>query len=190
MRLVVAGHGPAWRLISGSTPKAVPVANGEPLVDGDVLLSVGYDRILTQAQIDSYRFALNLHFGPLPEYRGCFPTKWTIINGERSGVTLHHLTAEVDAGPVLEVRRFANWQLTDQQVYEHANTVAWGLWCDWRDRILTMDIPAGTVQDETRARYYPRTLPYDGRMPVGADAGLVDRLRRAFIHPPYPGLVE
>lgn len=190
MRLVVAGKGQAFRLICQTTPYAVSVPNGQPLEDGDVFLSVQYDRVLKPDQIASYKHCLNLHFGPLPEYRGCYPTKWAIINGDRPGVTLHHLTSRVDAGPVLEVRRFSVWGMTDKDVYEACNHTAFNLWADWKTRILEGDIPEGTPQDETRARYYPRELPYGGRIPDTADGELIRRLRLAYTHPPYPGLQE
>lgn len=189
MRVVVAGKGPAFRLIS-SDPRVVPVPNGEPLEPGDVLLSVQYDRILKADQIANYAHCLNLHFGPLPEYRGCYPTKWAIINGDRPGVTLHHLTPRVDAGPVLEVRTFSGWMMTDKQVYDACNQVAYAVWADWRDTIFSGRIPEGTPQDESKARYYPRELPYGGRIPDTADGELIRRLRLAYTHPPYPGLQE
>ena len=46
--------------------------------------------------------ALNLHGSLLPAYRGRAPLNWVLVNGEtRTGVTLHHMTAEADAGDIV-----------------------------------------------------------------------------------------
>jgi methionyl-tRNA formyltransferase len=53
------------------------------------------------------RGAVNVHGGPLPEYRGGHVAQWAIINGERDfGVTLHYLDEGIDTGPIIEARRF------------------------------------------------------------------------------------
>ncbi|RTQ47179.1 hypothetical protein EJV47_19995 [Hymenobacter gummosus] len=45
---------------------------------------------------------LNVHFAPLPGYRGPEPLFWLLRNGETSGaVTLHRMEADFDTGPVL-----------------------------------------------------------------------------------------
>lgn len=45
---------------------------------------------------------INVHFAPLPRYRGPAPTFWQIRNGETmGGVTAHRMTADFDTGPVL-----------------------------------------------------------------------------------------
>jgi methionyl-tRNA formyltransferase len=187
--LVVAGKGPAFERIVKMVD-CVPVPSGQPLVDGDVLLSVQYDRIVKQHQIDGYRQALNLHFGVLPYYRGCFPTKWAIINGEPAGVTLHHMTAGIDEGPIVDINYVTTQGATDDWVYDRCNRAAVQMFAYWKKEILAGQVPPGNPQNEAVARYYPRELPYGGRVPEGAPDWLVDRLRRAFHHPPYPGLVE
>lgn len=45
---------------------------------------------------------VNLHCGLLPDYKGAPPGFWELRNGEREvGVTVHRVTAELDAGPIL-----------------------------------------------------------------------------------------
>jgi len=72
----------------------------------DVLLSAGYPRILPVSLLEPLRYGgLNVHPSFLPEYRGPSPVFWQIALGEnRSGVTLHRLDAQVDAGPILAQR--------------------------------------------------------------------------------------
>lgn len=50
--------------------------------------------------------AYNFHPGP-PEYPGLFPSVFAIYDGaKRFGVTLHEMTAAVDAGAIVAVERF------------------------------------------------------------------------------------
>jgi len=51
--------------------------------------------------IPKYGF-FNIHFSLLPAYRGPSPLFWQIRNGETtSGITIHQMTDEFDAGPML-----------------------------------------------------------------------------------------
>jgi natural product biosynthesis luciferase-like monooxygenase protein len=51
--------------------------------------------------------AVNFHDGPLPELAGLNVTTWAILRGERThGITWHVMTERLDAGRVLEERRF------------------------------------------------------------------------------------
>ena len=46
--------------------------------------------------------AVNVHCGRLPQYRGAPPAFWELYNGEPEvGVTVHRVTAQVDAGAIL-----------------------------------------------------------------------------------------
>jgi methionyl-tRNA formyltransferase len=71
------------------------------LTSDDVLLSMQYDRIIDCSQLGGAR-AYNLHFAPLPRYRGSLTSALTVRHGEpESAVTLHELVAGVDAGAVI-----------------------------------------------------------------------------------------
>jgi methionyl-tRNA formyltransferase len=77
------------------------------LEPSDVLFSLQYDRIIRPAQLGGAR-AYNLHFSPLPRYRGCSPSMWPLRNGEtESGVTLHVLAAGIDDGDIVDQQLFA-----------------------------------------------------------------------------------
>src|SRR5205814_1984533 len=82
---------------SPELPAIVETLRAEP---PDVLLSVWYRRLLGPDLLALPRIAaLNLHGSLLPAYRGRAPVNWVLVNGERqTGVTLHHMTAEADAG--------------------------------------------------------------------------------------------
>jgi methionyl-tRNA formyltransferase len=76
-------------------------------LEPEVLLSCQYAQLLG-AGIRGVASAatLNLHFGPLPKYRGVAPIYWAIHNGEsETGVTLHHVDAGIDSGDIVATRR-------------------------------------------------------------------------------------
>ena len=51
------------------------------------------------------RGCINLHFGLLPRYGGCYPVAWAILNGEsQAGATLHYMTEHFDEGDVIAQR--------------------------------------------------------------------------------------
>ncbi len=50
---------------------------------------------------------INLHPAHLPECRGLYSSFWSLYKGEREhGVTIHFMTDEWDAGPIIAERRF------------------------------------------------------------------------------------
>lgn len=70
----------------------------------DFIFSFQYDQIINQKVIDSAKFGIiNLHFGPLPRYRGVSTNGLAILNGEKEfGVTLHYIDPGVDTGDVID----------------------------------------------------------------------------------------
>jgi methionyl-tRNA formyltransferase len=69
----------------------------------DVLLSVSAPQIFTTETLPAARFALNVHTGKLPEYRGMMPTFWALANGdEHVTVTVHEMVQRLDAGPIVD----------------------------------------------------------------------------------------
>lgn len=73
--------------------------------DEGVIISVLFADIIKEFR-PGVRY-YNFHPGILPEYAGSATLSWSIINGEReAGCTLHELTDEVDAGDIIEIRKF------------------------------------------------------------------------------------
>ncbi|MCB0966139.1 MAG: hypothetical protein KDB37_04835, partial [Ilumatobacter sp.] len=73
----------------------------------DALLSIAHLRLVPEAALARVGTAINFHDGPLPDYAGLNVTCWSIVNGERRhGITWHRMTAAVDAGAIVEERRF------------------------------------------------------------------------------------
>jgi methionyl-tRNA formyltransferase len=122
-------------------------------LDLDLVLSVGYTRIIGRELIDSAR-VLNLHLGKLPEYRGMRPCNWALRNGETvAGVTLHEVDEGIDTGPIVAQTTFSIWPDVDEVRDVWRRAVHAG------ERILADVLPIvdrikAVPQDETRARYY------------------------------------
>jgi methionyl-tRNA formyltransferase len=72
----------------------------------DVVLSVGYRRRIEMPYLGLGRIgAFNVAGSQLPRYRGFFPFRWAILNGEASwGVTVHQMTPRYCDGAVLHRR--------------------------------------------------------------------------------------
>tara|TARA_R100001129_G_scaffold143530_1_gene104653 strand:- start:5140 stop:5862 length:723 start_codon:yes stop_codon:yes gene_type:complete len=83
-----------------ATPDDIPAC--------DILISLQYDKILKARHIErAGEIAVNLHFAPLPEYRGCNQFSLAILDDRKEfGVTLHELDEGIDSGSILFERRF------------------------------------------------------------------------------------
>jgi hypothetical protein len=69
----------------------------------DLLLVFGFNWRLPRDVLELPGLgALNVHPSTLPKYRGPSPVPWAIRNGDPfMGVTIHRMTEQIDAGPVL-----------------------------------------------------------------------------------------
>lgn len=70
----------------------------------DYLVSVSATQRFRERLINTPRIsAINVHYGALPAYAGLSPYFWHLLHEERRfGVTLHKITSELDAGPIVE----------------------------------------------------------------------------------------
>ena len=71
------------------------------LLKPDLVVSVGFMRILNQEYIETFR-VINTHPSLLPKYPGAHAVRDTLAAGEiESGATVHIVDAGLDTGPVL-----------------------------------------------------------------------------------------
>ena len=155
----------------------------------DFLLSFQAAQILRRPLIETPGVAaLNLHFGPLPRYRGVAPIAWAIINGEAStGVTIHHIDPGVDSGAVVRAATVAiEADDTGRSLYDKCTEAGIdlfrGAWPQIRD-----DPPVGSRQDEGEVLYYNRhSLDFSRRtIEWSRDAKAIADWARAMIFPPF-----
>ena len=88
----------SFELINPSSVAEIETA----LSDLDLLITIGYGRILPAATLSIPKFGcINLHFSLLPKYRGAAPVQRAIEAGEiESGVSVFALDPGMDTGPI------------------------------------------------------------------------------------------
>jgi methionyl-tRNA formyltransferase len=115
---------------------------------------VTYNRILRPEFLQRAGKAVNIHNGPLPQYRGVNPINWALKNGEcRHGVTIHEMTPGIDDGPVLAQRLFPIDPALDEviDVYQRCLDHGWQLFQELMPRLWQTK---ARPQDESLASYY------------------------------------
>lgn len=154
----------------------------------DLILSLYYrnfipEEIFSQARLGAY----NMHGSYLPAYRGRAPLNWSIINGEdHCGVTLHTIEKKFDAGEIVDREKVAFGP--DEYVGDIQPRVAAAA-----VRVLERSLPsllAGVPrlekQDESKASYFGKRTPEDGRIDFSKSAREVFNLVRG-VSRPFPG---
>ncbi len=175
-------------LFTPSSPNLPVIVETLRALEPDVLLSVWYRRLLGPELLAVPPIAaLNLHGSLLPSYRGRAPVNWVLVNGERrTGVTLHHMTTEADAGDIV-AQEAMDIEPEDTAFSLYKRMVKVGV------DVLLESYPAvlaGTAQrvpqDESRATVFPRRGPEDGRVDWAWPATRIVNMIRAVTHP-FPG---
>ena len=123
----------------------------------DLLVVVAYGKILPQAVLDIPKYgAINMHGSILPQLRGSAPVQRSILNHcDEAGVTAMYLSAGMDEGDIIEIRKTAIQPLeTSEELMARLACLAAPLCAD-----TVRSIEAGTAaripQDSTRATYAP-----------------------------------
>jgi methionyl-tRNA formyltransferase len=154
----------------------------------DLLLSVFYRKMIPSQALPIPKIAsLNLHPSLLPAYRGRAPVNWVLVNGERvTGVSLHHMTREPDAGDVVGQRAIEIApRETALTLYHKVEAEGRALLEEMLPLVASGKAPR-TPQDASRATYFGGRKPDDGRIDWSWDARRIDCLVRA-VAPPWPG---
>jgi methionyl-tRNA formyltransferase len=130
---------------------------------------------------------VNLHGSLLPKYRGRNPVNWVLVNGEtETGVTLHYMTEEADAGDIIAQRALPiDGEDTALTLYRKMSDLALALFSETYPLLRTGTVPR-IPQDPTRATVFRGRTAEDGLIQWGWPAGRVYNLIRAVTHP-YPG---
>ena len=130
---------------------------------------------------------VNVHYSPLPQYRGRANVNWAIINGEKdAAISIHLVAPSLDAGNVLFQKRVSIRPIdTAQSLYERLNAI--------QERELGAAVlraiagDPGLPQDHRQATYGCARLPDDGEIDWNGSAIAIDRLIRALSAPFLPG---
>ncbi|UXY11230.1 bifunctional UDP-4-amino-4-deoxy-L-arabinose formyltransferase/UDP-glucuronic acid oxidase ArnA [Kosakonia sp. ML.JS2a] len=157
-------------------------------LNADVIFSFYYRNLLCDKILNSARLgAFNLHGSLLPAYRGRAPLNWVLVNGEtETGVTLHRMVARADAGAIVAQQKVAIADSDEamslhRKLSEAAQTLL-------RSALPTIKAQTftETAQDDSKASYYGRRTPEDGRLDWELPAQTLHNLVRA-VSDPWPG---
>ena len=150
----------------------------------DCVVISSFNRILSGPVLDLCPF-VNVHYSPLPGYRGRANVNWAIIDHEsHAAVTVHSVAAGLDAGGVLAQRLVPIGQRdTVGTLYERLNAIQAEILPLAVSRRLEGDL--GTPQDERDATYCCARLPDDGEIDWSASTRDIDALVRA-VGLPFP----
>ena len=151
----------------------------------DAVVVSSYDRILKGDLLEKSLF-INVHYSPLPQYRGRANVNWALINQEPcAALSIHRLEPGLDAGNILFQQLIpVGRQDTVTSLYERLNEI---------QRIhlgptavRAVEGWAGEVQDEEAATYGCTRTPADGEIDWSQSTSSIDGLIRA-LTPPFPG---
>jgi methionyl-tRNA formyltransferase len=151
----------------------------------DCVVASSYDRILP-SRILAHRRFVNVHYAPLPRYRGRANVNWAIINGEdETAITIHVLAPGLDAGNVLYQERVPiGPDDTVGDLYSRLNEV--------QRQVLGTTVARyisgyeGEPQDAQAATYGCTRIPEDGEINWASSTQQIYALVRA-LGSPYPG---
>jgi methionyl-tRNA formyltransferase len=150
----------------------------------DCVVVSSYNRILSGQVLDLCPF-VNVHYAPLPGYRGRANVNWAIINQEsHAAVTVHSISPGLDAGGVL-AQALVPIEPRDTigALYQRLNALQGEILPRAVSRQLGGDL--GDPQDEGEATYCCTRLPDDGEIDWSVPTREIDALIRA-VGAPYP----
>ena len=155
----------------------------------DYLFSIQYDQIIRQPVIDTAKSgAINLHFSPLPRYRGVSPIALALLNGEKEfGVTMHYMDPGVDTGDLISQVMFNIESIANaRELYDLVVEKGLELFADSIDNILAQK-NSRSPQDNSRALYFSRgSIDFkENQIDFNKDSRSLSNWIKAFIFPPF-----
>jgi len=150
----------------------------------DAVVVSSYSRIIPEDILDEAVF-VNVHYAPLPSYRGRATVNWAIINGEESvSISIHSIVPGLDEGPILYRGDVSvGPRSTAAELYAELNDLQRLHLADAVRRRLSGD--TGEAQELTGISYACSRNPEDGAIDWSASTDAIDRLIRA-LSAPFP----
>ena len=152
----------------------------------DLLVVCDYGQILKPATLAAARLGgINLHGSLLPKYRGAAPINWAVYHGEtESGVSVIHMTPQIDAGPVIaQARTPIGSDETAAELEPRLAELGAGLIVE-AVGLLAEDRAVALPQDTAQASKAPRLKKTDGLIDWARPAAAIKNQVRAF--EPWP----
>jgi methionyl-tRNA formyltransferase len=152
----------------------------------DCVVVSSYNLIIKSDLLSRWTF-VNVHYAPLPRYRGRASVNWAIINGEpTAAISIHLIDAGLDSGNILYQEEIPIGDRdTVSDLYRRLNEIQEKHLGPAVRRVVD-EAWRGTAQDQTGATYGCGRAPEDGEIRWADSARNIDRLVRA-LTPPFPG---
>jgi len=154
----------------------------------NLIFVASFPHILKKEVIDQPKYGvINLHGSLLPKYRGANPLNWALVNGEsETGVTLYYIDEGIDTGDIIAQKKVLITPEDDgatlrNKIYQAGRALLEETW-----ELFIQGKTVVTKQDDSKATYYRKRIPGDGRVDWRLQASEIDRLVRALV-PPWPG---
>lgn len=124
--------------------------------DFDVIICVYWPWLLKSDMYRSAHKTINFHPALLPVNRGWFPHVHSLIDGSKTGVTLHKIEEEADTGPIW-AQKEVEVKPTDtaKEIYVRLQREIVDLFVANWEKIINNELDA-TPQDESKAVYHAK----------------------------------
>jgi methionyl-tRNA formyltransferase len=151
----------------------------------DCVVVSSYNQILPSSLIELSTF-INVHYSPLPHYRGRANVNWAIINDEPcAAISIHTISPELDKGNILFQQLIPiRFDDTVADIYDKLNEIQ-------RQYLGQTVVKAlngyeGIPQNSDEATYCCTRLPEDGEINWSDSTRNIDCFIRALVSP-FPG---
>jgi methionyl-tRNA formyltransferase len=151
----------------------------------DCVVVSSYHQILPASLIELSTF-INVHYSPLPQYRGRANVNWAMINDQPfAAITIHQISPDLDGGNIL-FQQPVSIQVDDTiaDLYNRLNQIQQQHL--GATVIKALDGYQGLVQNQAEATYCCTRLPEDGEIDWSESTRKIDCLIRALVSP-FPG---
>lgn len=151
----------------------------------DCVVVSSYNQILPPSLIELSTF-INVHYSPLPHYRGRANVNWAIINDEPcAAITIHRISPQLDEGNILFQQLIPiHFDDTVTDIYDSLNEIQE---LNLGETVLkALYGYAGVPQNNAEATYCCTRLPEDGEINWSASTRSIDCFIRALVSP-FPG---
>ena len=134
------------------------------LLKGDLGICVGYPHKIPIETISRYKNGIiNLHFAPLPYYRGSKTLSHAILNDEkRYGLSFHYIDKSLDTGPIVSVKWYnLPKDKTAEQIIKELEDLALDFFKNYVDKMIVEKLPAVDQEDivkrkKIKPKFYKR----------------------------------
>ena len=155
----------------------------------NIIISFFYNKKIENKILDLCKYAVNFHGSLLPDYAGPHALNWQIINGEeKSGVTIHELTPEIDGGNIIFQEEFKILQEdTAQDVLEKNVELSLKMLKSLLQGLMQRNLPSKKQNTNGNEHICKLRKPEDSEVLKGMSVKNIYDMARALVDP-WPGI--